>query len=91
MSNTTISVAPGVRDRLAENKPEDMTWSDYLDAVASEDETVFVTKGSLSYSDVKEACKAAIREEGVHRLSGAEPEGVPEDADREDGEAVFDE
>jgi len=64
MGQTSIPVSEAVRDRLAEDKPDSMSWSEYLAAMHSELEiTVQGTGGGVDYDDVVQATRKAIREE----------------------------
>jgi len=67
VTQTSIPVDSGVRDRLAEDKPEDMSWSEYLSVLHSDQEIVVENDGgnssAIDYDDVLQACRSAIREE----------------------------
>jgi len=66
MGMTSIPCESGVRDRLAADKPDGMSWSEYLSVLHSEQEIVVeetATESGVSYNDVENACRSAIRDE----------------------------
>jgi len=48
MGQTSIPCDSGVRDRLAEDKPSDMSWSEYLSVLHSDQEIVIENTADLS-------------------------------------------
>lgn len=86
MGQTSIPCNTEVRDRLAGDKPDEMSWSEYLSVLHSDqeitvepdtsidgidiDEAIADLEGGLTYDDVVNATRKAIREElpdGVFR------------------------
>lgn len=70
MGQTSIPCDSEVRDRLAGDKPADMTWSEYLSVLHSDQDIVVGNESPddsstqpISYDDVKNACASAIRAE----------------------------
>jgi hypothetical protein len=70
MGQTSIPCSTTARDELAETKPPEMSWSEYL--LALRDESDQLKQGAvapsefptpLTYDDAKNACAAALREE----------------------------
>lgn len=63
MGRTSIPCSDETRDKLAENKPEDTNWDDYLLTLAGETDAVQTNSNELGFDDVKAACKRALNEE----------------------------
>jgi len=62
MGQTSIPVSEAVRDRLSEDKPDGMSWSEYLTAMHSELEiTVQGTDEGVSHDDLVSAMETAMR------------------------------
>lgn len=63
MGRTSIPCDDETRDKLAEQKPEDVNWDDFLLTLAGEADAVQTNSNELSFDDVKGACAAALRDE----------------------------
>lgn len=64
MGQTSIPCDSEVRDRLAVDKPEDASWSEYLSDLHSGMELVVEKEQTgVGYDDVLAATRQAIREE----------------------------
>lgn len=74
MGQTSIPVTSEVRDRLAGDKPDGMSWSEYLTVLHSEQEIVVESEtpaGGAEYDDIVTAVREGIRKElPVEQMGG---------------------